>query len=657
MILDETTAKGTITEPNSLHEISSVKAYESQLRVFTESMQEVELTGESYWVELMRKMKIRSNKKFDRVKEFARYPLPVVQLSDSILNDYYKVFDGKNRYFNVNGSRDIHLLNDWIDLNNPSQWIEEHAKKVFKNKPNSFVVIDQDENGIPYLLYIDSSRLVDAKFKNEEGELEYISFTHSSRQEDGVQVTRFGVYDDATYYVFKSIEGQEGLILEKQHEHNIGWCPGRSFISTASNTKNLFKRRIAFTQSLSKLEDWTMFDIYRNYVDHYAPFPVTEAPKKRCQNAECTDGKVETEVATNKSNTEFKSVWNDCPVCKGGADDGSHIFPGTHIGIKVNSDKSLNDGSGVFKMILPDTDKLKYTPEKLDKLETDIRYKTVGINDLSSKEAFNETQVKGSFASMESILIRSKTELDILYEWIVKTVGGVVYRNVNISVESNFGTEFYLVSEDDLQNRFDNAKKIGLPAEEQFNIYRQLVETKYKGNSTKLTRTLMLLDLDPLPMYSIEDCIKLKNESVIDDFDFSFKVHFLKYISRFESEEAKITEFGSNLEYWTRIQIIAKTLSLYNIENIENKNERNNPNANGDGNEPQVTQEQLDAQARLRGSVGGVQGILGIQDSVARRITSIESAVATMIEIYGFNDETARKILGTGGIVDPEPKE
>lgn len=61
-----------------------------------------------------------------------------------------------------------------------------------------------------------------------------------------------------------------------------------------------------------------------------------------------------------------------------------------------------------------------------------------------------------------------------------------------------------------------------------------------------------------------------------------------------------------------------------------------------------MTQEQLEAQANLRGSVGGVQGILGIQQSVAQGITSVESAIATMIEIYGFNRETAIKILGSG---------
>ncbi len=655
MVLNETKATETIENPLSKKDILSAKNYESQFRVFTEEMSNHELLSESYWNSLLNTMKKRSDKKFKRVIEFARYPLPIVQLSDSILNDYFKVFDGKNRYFNVTGERNIQKLNDWIDLKNPTNWIEEKAKSVYKNKPISFVVVDKDKNNVPYLIYIDSTRLVDAKFKNKEGELEYISFIHSVKNEEGKTAIYYGVYDDLKYYVFKRYEDSENLILVSDQEHQIGYCPARCFTSTTTNSKNYFKRRIAFSSSLSKMEDWTMFDIYRNYVDHYAPFPVTEAPKKKCPNPDCVDGKVEQEVPTNENRTEFKTIHVDCETCDGGANDGTHIFPGTHIGIKVQSDKDVNDGSKIFRMIYPETDKLKYVPEKLEGLETDIRYKTVGINDLTTNKAFNETQIKGSFASMESILLRVKTELDVLYSWIVKTAGLIIYPNYKINVESNFGTEFYLVSEDDLQKRFEKAKEIGLPSEEQFNIYRQLVETKYKGNSTKLTRTLMLLDLDPLPMYSIDDCVVLKKESVIDDFDFIFKVNFLKYISRFEAEQAPITVFGSLLDYWTRIELIKNILSLYNEENIEAKNKRNNPNDDDDDKKPQVTQEQLEAQANLRGSVGGVQGILQIQASVASGVTSIDSAIATMVEIYGFGEETAKKILGTGVITPPDP--
>lgn len=62
-----------------------------------------------------------------------------------------------------------------------------------------------------------------------------------------------------------------------------------------------------------------------------------------------------------------------------------------------------------------------------------------------------------------------------------------------------------------------------------------------------------------------------------------------------------------------------------------------------------VTQEQLESQANLRGSVGGVQGILAIQASVQSGTTDYSAALATLIEIYGFNKETAITILGTPG--------
>lgn len=648
MILNETTVVDVLKNPKSTSKINSVKKQESQLRVFTEDLSEHEIKNEPYWNEFLTKMKTRSEKKFDRVIQFARFPLPVVQISDSILNDFYKVFEGKNKFFDVDGDRDVPRLKEWINKYKPSKWVQKEAMGVFKNKPCSFVVVDKKDDGTPYLINVGSERLVDAEIIDSNGNCGMINFIHSQKKHEtkvDVITTFYSVYDEESYFVYSKDSDSDTFTKVSSRKHGIGYCPAKTFIKTSTSTSNQFKRRVAFSSALSKLEDWTLFDIFRNFVDHYAPFPVTEAPKNKCANDQCKDGKVSTEVVDNTHPDGGRTVWSDCPVCKG-VSDGQNIFPGTHIGIKVNPDNK-NNGQGVFRMIFPDTDKLKYTPEKLDKLELETRFKCVGVNDLSN-EAFNELQVKGSFATMESVLLRTKSELDDIYKFIVLTVGKILYKNVNLTVEANFGTEFYLVSEDDLQKRYKEAKEIGLPVEEQLNIYKQLVETKYKGNATKLNRNLMLLDLDPFPMNSHEECFKLKSESVIDDYELSLKVNFLKFISKFENENVPITQFGLSLEYWQRIEAIRKTLEIYNQELIDRKMERNNPGSNDGGeNEPIVTQEQLDAQANLRGSVGGVQGILGIQESVKLGTTTPESAIATLIEIYGFNRDTAIKILGT----------
>lgn len=576
MELSQTSAIEVIKSPKNKANIQSAKEAESQLRVFTEEMKKHELEAESYWNNFLTMMKERSYKKYDRVLQFARYPLPVVDISDSILTDFFKVFDGKNRFFNVEGDRNIERLDEWIRNNDPDQWIQQESKKVYKNKPNSFVVVDIDAEGNPYLIMIDSERLIDAEFKTDEGDLEYIAFIHSQKTEQigekKVVTTFYSVYDDVNFHVFSKRSNEDTVMFVSSTPHKIGYCPARSFVPTVSNSQNKFMRRVAFSTSSSKLEDWSLFDIFRNYVDHYAPFPVTEAPRKKCPNHECQDGYIPEEVIVDPAKDITKTVYKTCVTC-GGADHGQHVFPGTHIGIKVSAD-GKNDGSGVFKMIFPDTDKLKYVPEKLDKLELEIRLKTVGLNNMIGKEAINEMQIKGSFASMETILLRTKEELDGLYKWIIKTVGKSLYQDLKLKVEANFGTEFYLISEEDLQKRYDNAKTIGLPLEEQLNIYKQLLQTKYKGNTTKLERSLMLLDLDPFPMSSTKEIADLHTKQVIDTFEFSLKVNFLNFVSQFESENVEITQFGINLEYWKRIERVKKELNLYNQLLIEERNKR-----------------------------------------------------------------------------------
>ena len=572
MRLNQVQALELIRQPQSKKEIESAKKHESALRVFTEEMDSEELCNEVYWEYLKQTIKTRSEKKYGRVSQFMRFPLPVVQITDSILNDFFKVFEGKNRYFNESSNNDIQVLQEWIKQFRPQEWIENQAKEIFKNKPCSFVVVDRDEKGKPYLINVDSSRLIDAKFiKNtKDGSLEYIIFIHSVESINGTDevVTKYSLYDEETYYVFSKSNKSDSYTLVSEKKHNLGFCPARAFIAEASNTKNQFKRRSVFGQSISKLEDWTIFDIFRNYMDHYAPFPVTEAPKRRCANPKCKDGVIIDEEIIDRTTGEKQQKITKCQVCQNESD---LIGPGTHIKIKLQTNKDAEDGSGKFKMHFPDTDKMKYIPEKLDDLELEVRYKSVGYSSVLTKESINELQVKGSFASMESVLLRNKSTLDSIYKWTVKIVAQLLYPNYQVSVEGNYGTEFYLISEDELQQRFEKAKTIGLPKAELMMIYSQLIDTKYKGNPVKILRSKMLMELDPMPFTTEEQAINMYEKKVIDQSELSFKINFYKFVSRFERENSIITDFGQDLEMYERIEKISETLINYNNEYNQGK--------------------------------------------------------------------------------------
>ncbi|QCW20344.1 hypothetical protein [Flavobacterium phage FPSV-S1] len=63
-----------------------------------------------------------------------------------------------------------------------------------------------------------------------------------------------------------------------------------------------------------------------------------------------------------------------------------------------------------------------------------------------------------------------------------------------------------------------------------------------------------------------------------------------------------------------------------------------------------------EAQAMLRGSVGGVTALIELQTSVSNGTTTKEAAIAMVMEIYGFDEPTATKMVGepiNNAIIDP----
>lgn len=61
---------------------------------------------------------------------------------------------------------------------------------------------------------------------------------------------------------------------------------------------------------------------------------------------------------------------------------------------------------------------------------------------------------------------------------------------------------------------------------------------------------------------------------------------------------------------------------------------------------PTLDQATLDAQASLKGSVGGVNALLAVQDSYSKGLTTRDSAIAMLDIIFGYTKEQSEKLLG-----------
>jgi len=563
-------AQEILKSPRNKVKVKRGRRYESFLRLFTEPLFKDELANEEAWEDYLNFLKITlSENKYKRVVEFIQYPLSVNDNTESIMNELYKVFDSKNSFFKneFKSDTDEKIINEALSKINIRSWIEENGKSVLKNKPNSIVVVDKDSESNPYLILVESNDIIDVEL-NKRGQCEYIAFIHSVITVGDSKLRLISFYDDEFYRVFLEDEkGEYSLFRETEHPHGIGYCPARSFIDTPLNNQNFFTRKSPLGNSLSKLSEWQIFDTYKFYTDHYAPFPVIETVEEDCSVEKCEGGQIAIEqdyIADNQRKTLI--TYRECPSCSAKG----IIGPGTVLTLPAVAESKEEDGSGKFRMVSPEVKNLEYIADKLVKIENNIELKVVGKNELLSKEAVNKDQVKGSFDTKLNVLLSTKTYLDNIHKWIVKTVAKSVMPTVEFSLMVNYGTEFYILTEEQLQERFNAAKKAGLPPVEIAMIFTQLVETKYKGNPESIMRIDLIKMIDPMPFDNLDDKLKKVQNGIVSKNDLILSENMIRFVDRFERENASLTEFGKELELNERINKIFEILKIYTDEQARN---------------------------------------------------------------------------------------
>ncbi len=572
-----------LKNPKNKAKIKKALYHEKELRLYTEAQDEGELANDEAFLNLKSMIRKRlPNKAYTRVLDFIEYPLSTVDFTNSLLVKLYKVFQAKNTFFSheIDSEQKNKLFKEIVSSLDVHQFIIENGKEVLKNKPNMIIVVDKSKEGKPYLVTVETDRLIDADVM-ENGTMTYIAFEHST-DEKGVK--RVAFYDTERYNVYVYDAQKQTYTIETSIEHKIGYCPARCFIKTPLNSKNFYKRETPIGTSVGKIREWTLFGFYKYYAEHYCSFPVVEKMKNSCSNNECDNGFIPHPNGTffaDGDRMELPPI--PCPICSKA--DGVGV--GTIINIKPKLGAEHDNGKGTFKFIAPEITGVKYLAEKLEKLEVQTELKMVGQNNEVMTEAVNETQVKGAFQSKENVLLDLKELFEEIYIWICETSARAYFLgDVEIIVFANLGTEFYLASEDDLQKRYENAKKIGLPESEVDAIYKQLILTKYKDNPNIILRMELLKIIDPVPYANPGEVDSLRVSGAITEQEYIIKKRFMNFINRLEAENTNLVTFGKKLSLSERVKNINNILTKYANEYISTNKAK--PGGEGDGSPKEV---------------------------------------------------------------------
>ncbi len=543
--------------------IGNTKRYESRLRVVSEPLMFYELERESAWNEIKYAIKSRvAPEKYEKTMLMFDFPLPVTSIVSDIMGDLNRVWNGRNANFFIQfpNDRAEDSSQELLFELNTRKFVEMVGRKAFQSQPQTIVVVDKNEDGVPYYIALDDKRVIDYSCKDDQ-EFNWVMFDHSCECE--AEVEKIGFYDAYFYRVITLGKNSEVLSYEEQ-EHNLGYCPARWFIDKPLNTKKDEKRYSPLGNVLGMLSRWTQFDAYCNYAELYSTFPVVEYAAAACENEFCTNGMI-SQPTEGGGWTAPKA----CTSCNNNTFNG----PGTSIKINPSQDADENDEKGYFRFISPPTENLEYEDAKQKSRENTIKLNTTGANSVIEKEAVNDAQIASLMEDRKNPLLVLSGIASRVHEWLEETALKL-WLGVDVKSSANYGTEWFLMNEAQLQKLFENAKKAGLPESELDQIYKLLIETKYKAQPRLVKKLLIEHNLNPAPYNTLDECYQKVSNGVMQADDLYIKANITKFIAKFERENGSIVDFGSEIPFENKINNIYNSLIKY----VENEKEEANAN-------------------------------------------------------------------------------
>lgn len=504
--------------------------------------------------------------KFKVFKTLFRYPVKTNEITGVCFDKLSRIFDGRNPAYNyqfVNSEQ----REDWEYyrqnvLREPEVWSTK-GWEYFKTEINSVLIVDlssEMSEGLPepYFYWLPIEHVITYKQNRSTGIMDWIIF----RQDDD----KIAVIDDERYRVFRQDNGNIGELLV-DNPHDLGYCPARFFWSEPLSLREPDVKASPLTSELEALDWYLFYHLSKRNLDMYGSYPIYSGYEQSCdftnsENGDYCDGG----FLKNKQGfyrLDQAGLLMRCPKCG----DKRIVGVGSFVEIPIPDGDKQPDLRNPVQMLTVDRDSLDYNVNEEERLRNNIITSVVGTNEeITTRDALNEQQIKANFESQSTILKRVKKGFEDAQQFVDETVCRLRYGDMFVSAKINYGTEFYLVDSTQLRERYKIAKESGASEAELDSLQNQIIQTEYRHDQTQLNRMLILAELEPYRHLTIDEVMKLQEKQLISDDELRVKLNFANYIRRFERENTNILEFGTQIPYTQKIEVINQKLYDYASE-------------------------------------------------------------------------------------------
>jgi len=509
--------------------------------------------------------------KFVLFKTLFRYPIKTNEITNVCFDKLSRIFDGRNPAFNyqfVNSEQ----RDDWEQyrlnkLNEPAIWSTK-GWEFFKSEINSILIVDvareqTTERPEPYFYWLPIDDVIAYEADHTTGVMDYIVF----RRRDEIVVL-----DDESYRVWddRKHTGQISGMPKVEAAHDLGYCPARFFWNESLSLEDPDVKASPLSPELESLDWFAFFHISKRQLDLMGAYPILSGYEQSCDftNAEngdyCDGGFLRDKQGRYR--LDMAGLLLRCPKCG----NKRIIGAGSFVEIPVpNESENQPDLRNPVQILKVDRDSLDYNVDEQKRLREEIITAVVGQDEIvTNRDAFNEQQVRANFESVTTVLNRVKKGFEAAQQWTDETVCRLRYGNYFLSARVNYGTEFYLYTPDELRERYKKAKDAGMPESELDLLNDQILETEYRNDPVQLRRMRLLAELEPFRHLSRQEVAELYEKNVVSPVDLRIKLNFPNFVRRFERENTNILDFGAEIPYKRKIEIITDEFRKYANEQL-----------------------------------------------------------------------------------------
>ena len=416
------------------------------------------------------------------------------------------------------------------------------------------------------------------------------------------------------------------------YQHDMGVCPAIILGGDLTDDHffdSYFSAFVPFAnEAIRQYSDWTA-------VMTTSAFPYREETAETCDAKGCRDG-----VVYNSDRDEHDT----CSKCKGTGRVISRSPFGVFLREKGNAALGTDSGSNepMVRFISPAVDIIKYSGEAwetlLKKAEESLHLNTI---DEAQSGTAKQIDREDSFSQL------TKISNNLFDEIIFKSLVFIEkYRNVTNPMDPVIvkPISFSMKTENDLIDELNKLTDKNAPIAFLVESTKDLARKRFSGNKSVSRMVEILVSFDPIYHLNTKDKQMLLASGTIRKEDLLKSLFAYKTLTSMVADngteflEQPLSVIFAELDRQMAPIIatyIPKTVIDINADSVETGTQ-----------DTELARQRAEAQANLKGTVGGVQGILQIQQSVAEGITKRDAAISLLETIYGFDSDTANRLLG-----------